>query len=351
MPIRINKEQAAVILRKAATLADKGKLHAGWMKKIEHLSQLCQEGVSKTHIAFLGTAILAKATDRNADLFAIKPEHAKSNHNSFSARTLCHSVLVPLAAELGFSLGVSGREPLNNQPYFRMTRLDDGTPVHTGGKAAFDYMVGLVRELQRLPNESSAKKALSAFIRVRRGYQIRYKDYEKGNEISPEELIGAIEEFVRGDSEGGKRAQAVVAGLLDTFAGEERVESGRINDPSRNYPGDVCIRSSSDPTIWEKAFEVRDKPVKMNDAQIFGKKCIDMGVREAALVMVSDQQKQLDGKELKSWAEGFGIGLTLFHGWSSFVEQVLFWSEQPEPVAATMACERIYGRLVRLKTS
>jgi hypothetical protein len=46
---------------------------------------------------------------------------------------LCHSVLVPLSAELGFSLGVTGREPLNNQPYFRMTRLDDGTPVHAGG--------------------------------------------------------------------------------------------------------------------------------------------------------------------------------------------------------------------------
>jgi hypothetical protein len=83
--------------------------------------------------------------------------------------------------------------------------------------------------------------------------------------------------------EGGRRAQAVVAEHLDVFAGPERVESGRINDPSRKYPGDVCVQSAYDPDVWEKAIEVRDKPVATADVQIFGKKCVDMGVREAAL--------------------------------------------------------------------
>ena len=54
---------------------------------------------------------------------------------------------MPVAAELGISLGVTGREPLNNQPYFRMTRLGDETPVHGRGRAAFDYMLELVGEL------------------------------------------------------------------------------------------------------------------------------------------------------------------------------------------------------------
>jgi hypothetical protein len=65
---------------------------------------------------------LPKSVNRKADLYAIKPTHAADNENAFSARTLCHSVIVPVAAELGISLGVTGREPLNNQPYFRMTR-------------------------------------------------------------------------------------------------------------------------------------------------------------------------------------------------------------------------------------
>jgi hypothetical protein len=106
-------------------------------QKVEHLSQLCeQKGASKTHIAFLGTAMLAKAVDQQADLFAVKPEHAQGNANAFSARSLAEKVLVPVAAEFGVSLGVTGREPLNNQPYFRMTRLDDGTPVRKGPNQA-----------------------------------------------------------------------------------------------------------------------------------------------------------------------------------------------------------------------
>ena len=112
--------------------------------------------------------------------------------------------------------------------------------------------------------------------------------------ISPEQLTAAIQTFVREDSEGGRRAQAVVAGLLDVFAGEVRVESGRINDPSRHYPGDVCIRAAKDPGSFRKAIEVRDKPVHLSGIQIFCKKCIDKGVLEAAVVMVSDRQQPID---------------------------------------------------------
>jgi SacI restriction endonuclease len=319
--------------------------------KVERLSQLCDQGVSKTHIAFLGTAMLAKATDNRVDLFAIKPEHAGDNPNAFSARTLCHSVLVPLAAKLGINLGVTGREPLNNQPYFRMTRLDDGTPVHAGGRAAFDYMVNLVRELQNLKSEEEAFDALRAFLVVRRNLQPRYVDFEDAGGITPEKLAAAIASLVIADSEGGKRAQAVVAGLLDVFAGPARVESGRINDPSRKYPGDVCVRSSKDPDAWEKAFEVRDKPVVVSDVQIFGKKCVDMGVRESAVVMVSDRQPLLSVPELTMWAAGFGLGLTLFKGWSAFIEQVLFWSALPKFVAAAEAVRFIHARLLAVEAS
>jgi hypothetical protein len=48
----------------------------------------------------------------------------------------------------------------------------------------------------------------------------------------------------------------------------------------------------------EKALEVRDKPVSAADVQIFGKKCIDLGVQEAALVMVAANQQTLDTNAL-----------------------------------------------------
>jgi hypothetical protein len=350
--MKIDKDRAKTMLRaQAAVASDDTSISAAWRVKVERLSHLCQEGVSKTHIAFLGTVMLAKALDRNADLYAIKPKLAQTNANAFSARTLCHSVLVPLAAELGIDLGVTGREPLNNQPYFRMRRLGDETPVHGGGRAAFDYMVGLVNELQNAPSEEAGIEGLRAFIAVRRTYLPRYAVSQGEILVTPAQLTEAIAAFVREDSEGGKRAQAVVAGLLDVFAGNGRVESGRINDPSRKYPGDVCIRSEESPDRFEKAIEVRDKPVSLSDIQIFGKKCISMGVREAAVVMVSERQQPIDLAALGAWASVFGIGLTLFAGWDNFVDQVLFWSELPKPNAAAKAVESIEARLLGVEAA
>ena len=349
--MKLDKARAAEIIREQAGRLAVDRGAPAWIVKVERLSQLCEEGVSKTHIAFLGTAMLAKALDLRADLFAIKPTHAKDNEHAFSARTLCHSVLVPLAAEFGIALGVTGREPLNNQPYFRMTRLDDGTPVHGGGRAAFDYMVGLVRELEAIKTEDGALGALRAFIGVRMGYQPRYGAREGAAQITPERLTAAIQEFVRADSEHGKRAQAIVAGLLDVFATPARVESGRINDPSRKYPGDVCVRSEADAEVWEKAFEVKDKPVTVSDVQIFGKKCVDMHVREAAIVMVNDRQSSLDAAQLAQWAAGFGLGLTLYRGWPEFVEQVLFWSALPKFIGANEAVVFIHQRLVAVEAA
>jgi hypothetical protein len=341
----IDAAQAERLVRAAAAPAPAEGLASAWTKKVERLSLLCEPPkASKTHIAFLATAILAKAVDANADLFAIKPEHDKGNPNAFSAPSLCHSVLVPLSAELGFSLGVGGREPLNNQPYFRMKRLDDGTPISTGGRDGFNYMLELVRELQQV-SSNKAREALQAFIAVRRQYIIQYADLPQGGMISPEGLTNAIAQFVTEDSEGGKRAQAVVAGLLDIVAGRDRVETGLINDPSRHYPGDVAIRNADVLTTWEKAIEVRDKPVSSSDVHIFARRCAEQRVNDAAIVMASDRQPVLDSQALAAWASGLGIGLTLFYGWRTFVDQALFWSALPKPLAALQAVDAIHERL------
>lgn len=349
--MKISDAIAMQVMREEATRPDTVPLNQDWVKKVETLSQLCeQKGGSRTHIAFLGTAMLAKATDARADLFAIKPEHAVGNENAFSARILSEKVIVPGAAEFGISIGVTGRQPLNNQPYFRMTRLDDGTPVSRGAKEGFDYMVDLVRQLDGMNREKDAREALRAFIAVRRKYITRYDEHQDGL-ISPDRLLAAIQSFVQQDSEGGRRAQAVVAGLMDVFAGSDLVESGRINDPSRKHPGDVCVRAADDPEIWEKAIEVRDKPVSESDVQIFGKKCLDMSVRDACLVMVAERQERLDVHALTQWANQFGIGVTLFHGWQEFVDQALFWASAPKPVAASKALATIHERLVGVEAS
>lgn len=351
MALKIERSAAEAVLRAEAAAAGRGDAaYDRWCERVRRLSVLCDEGGGATHIAFLGTSMLAKSVDRRADLAAIKPDHAPNNSRAYSARTLCHSVLVPLAAELGFSIGVTGREPLNNQPYFRMTHLGDGTPVHTGSKAAFDYMCGLVEELGALPTEVEARKALRAFIAVRRTYRVTYSAAGTAVSIAPGRLADAISTFVGQSSEGGKRAQAVVAGLMDVVAGSDRVESGRVNDPSRRHPGDVCVRALSGEG-WEKAIEVRDKPVSASDIRIFAQKCLSMGVRDAAVVAVAPGQARLEETALNAWAHEMGVGLTLFLSWRAFTDQALFWAPDSKPVAATRAGETIRQRLIGVEAS
>jgi len=110
--LKIDKEVAKALVRQQVERDD---APFKWIAKVNELSRLCEEGIAKTHLAFLATAMLAKGSDRRVDLFAIKPQHDKNIEGAFSVRALCHGVLVPLSAEIGFSLGVTGREPLNNQ--------------------------------------------------------------------------------------------------------------------------------------------------------------------------------------------------------------------------------------------
>ena len=171
MSITFDKDAARAAVRRAAKAAAADEYDVDWFEKVRRLSELCEKA-SRTHVAFLGTLILAKGLASDVDLRAIKPRHDPENRNAFSARSLCHNVLVPLALDLGFSLGVNGREPLNNQPYFRMRQLGDGTPVHANARSAFNYLLELVEDLQNVPAEQ-ARGALAAFIAERRLRRVR----------------------------------------------------------------------------------------------------------------------------------------------------------------------------------
>lgn len=349
----VSATSAAAVFRQAAdSIGRREAFDAQWADKVHHLSQLCAQGKAATHIAFLGASILAKATDETVDLFAIKPDHAPGNPRAYSARILCHSVLVPLASEYNVHIGVTGREPLNNQPYFRMTALGDGTPVHVKSRPAFDYMIGLIQELARA-NSQQAKDALRSFIAVRQQYWPRYATGTGNLSVDSETLAACIDSLVRENSENGARAQASAAGLLDVFAGDGRVVSGRINDPSRHYPGDVVVTNEGNngTVVIEKAIEVRDKPVSESDVRVFTGRCLTMGVREAAVLMVSPLQELLNDGSLKGNALSSGIGLTLFYGWPRFVEQVLFWASAPKVLATLEVVDRIEARLIAVEAS
>ena len=113
MAIQIDGERARQVLIRASTLAKSdGPVPEQWIQ----FTRMTSNPTWKTQIALLGTSLLARAVDVRANPFALKADALVDN--AYSARTLCHGVLVPFAWENGYDLGVTGREPLNNQPWF-----------------------------------------------------------------------------------------------------------------------------------------------------------------------------------------------------------------------------------------
>jgi hypothetical protein len=349
--LSLDYAEAERVLREEAAkaLTDPGPV--SWCEKIEKLSRLCIEGRARTHIAFLGTILLARSVDHRADVKWIKPTHSQGAPFAFSARTLSERVLVPVAAELGVHLGATAAQPLNNQPYFRMTFLGDGTPVLKRARPAFDFMLDLVRQIEAMADEKEAREALRAFVSVRKRDAPVYAAVGGGLAITREGLAAAIQTLVSENSEGGKRAQAAVAGLLDVTFGPDRVITDRINSPSRRYPGDVCVLTEAGGQEFDKAFEVKDKPAGVTEVQIFVRKCLEFGVRETAYVMVGAAQGALDEGALLDWAARSGLGLTIFRTWSSLVHQCLFWSPTASPDAAIEAAECIRERLIEIEAA
>lgn len=350
MAIRLDQDKAKHILVTEAAKAESAPVSEKWEQLVEELSQAC-EGSSKTHIAFLGTALLAKATDINVDPFSVKA--GAGTEGAYSARSFGHSTLVPLAPKLGIDLGVSGREPLNNQPYFRIKRataeemlslVKDARPVRVLQRA--------LRELEGVRDQSEALAALRAFIKVRRRYKPVYPTLEGvSSSVSVPMFVNSIRTLVEANSEGGRRAQAAVAALLDAVFGGVRVHTGRINDPDRHIPGDVAVSNSESEGVWDGVFEVRDKPVSEEDLLLFAHKAAQEGVPIAAVVAVATRQKPFAEEPAKAWARDRGVELTVFWGWEPLVSQVVLWSPHSEAETIRKAALALRDRLVEVEAS
>jgi SacI restriction endonuclease len=91
-----------------------------------------------------------------------------------ATRTLGKDVLATFAPQLGINLGVTGREPLNNQPYFQIERVSRNIPIHSNARPALDAVCDLLEIINQFKTAGEARAALRAFIRVRRGYNPTY---------------------------------------------------------------------------------------------------------------------------------------------------------------------------------
>lgn len=316
-----------------------------WAKVLRPALELA-ETTNRTFIAAIGTALLAKATDLEVDPRALKVKGGAAG--SYSARSLAKDVLAPEAMILGVDLGVYGREPLNNQPFFRYDFISPDMDVKANARPALLAMCEVLKRVAAAESSADAEAGLRAFLSLRLNSRGAPDFTDNAAPATPESLIERIEQFVLKDSEGGRRAQAVAIGLADLVFEPANVRSGRVNDPDRRIPGDVGVLDGS---RWARLIEVRDKPVMGHDVLFFARKVGRAGADRAVVLAVAANQQPLNAEDLSQMAARDGVVVVIHVGWSSYVRQMLVEASMNLPSACQMAYRLIYARLIELEAS
>ena len=250
MGLRVDKAVAAKLFAEALELAQSdSELPAEWL---EHTARLAES--SKTFTPMLGTALLAKATNRQVSAFALQESEG---HKGYSARTLAKDVLVPQCVMNRIDLRTGGAEPLNNSPFFREERVSERLTVNERDRPNLAALCEALAAADFLEGHN-ALEALAAFLRSRieLGERPAYVSPGRGV-LSAVDLADATHRFIDADPEGGRRGQAFVAACLDLVFAD--IRAGVINDPSVRVPGDVLVPDRSGQITLSA--EVKQKPV------------------------------------------------------------------------------------------
>lgn len=341
MPIRLDYDLARRRFAEAVDLArSDADLPLEWL---EHTRKIGQ-GPSKTFVAMLGTALLAKATDARVDPFSLK---VRDYPYTYSARALCKDVLVPASVRAGVSLGTTGREPLNNQPFFRHERVGPEMVVIGRARPYLDYLASCLGELEQMDGASSVV-ALAAFVRIRSQEAPGLLTLELGTRVlGLSGLVQAMAEFVSADPEGGRRGQAFVAAALDLVFPEVRTR--RVNDPSRRSPGDVVVVAAGTLTL---AAEVKQRPATETEILQFVERLSRDGVERGLVAALDPRQPPLPVSDLRALAwERHQVHLMIFEDPRDLLLAAFTWSSEPLGEALMRFPQLVASRLQELEVS
>jgi hypothetical protein len=329
----------------AAAVTPQLDLPRDWLEVTTRLGQ----ARSKTFVAMLGTALLARATSDEVDPLCLKDSATPSpGLKPYSARGLATNVLVPCSVRHGVHLGVTGREPLNNQPFYAEERVHKGLPTRPADRADLGVLVDALDLVARMPS-AEAQRALAAFVRIRREAAVAL---QPSIAVGPEartlpELIAITAEFVNGDAEGGRRGQAMVAAALDIAFDE--VMTGRVNDPSRRGPGDVRVYRKGDLRL---AVEVKQREASETDVLLFAQAIAEWRLAGGIFVALSDRQSRLNEDTIRRTAVGsYGVGIDILTGVAEVVSAVASWGLVSISDLLDWFPERMLKRLEELEVS
>ncbi len=309
-----------------------------WTQLTEHVFQMS----AKTITPALGTALLARATDARADPLSIKAHYGPA---TYSLRTLGHEVLVPAARQLGFSIRNTGREPLNNQPFFRYDHMS--TVDRVRNRSEYDrFVAGLTMIASADRNEALA--ALAAFLRVAISASKRLENYAVAEgALTVPRVIAAVESFLGEGVDRPRRTQALIAAAFDVT--HDDVRSRKINDPSRDYPGDVQAFDDDGPIL---AVEARAKSVRPTEVQSFVAACREAGIDRAFLIVIWPGHQALPAADLRSKAlRDADVLLTIIENVEDLLLNVFDWSDLPLPAALLTFTMSLLTRLKEIEAT
>lgn len=335
MSITVDVKLARTTFGKALVLVESGvALPQEWVERTRKLGK----GPNRTFIAMLGTALLSRATDPRVDPLVLKSgaEPTKS-FESYSARAVATAVLAPMAVEHNVDIGTRGREPLNNQPFFRYERVHRDMVVKGNAKESLSDLVDALERLRELKDDELLP-ALAAFIAVRRAAVRKPPRRIKvvTSAWSLREFIEAVSTFVTSWSEDGKRGQALVAAALDLAF--HRVRLGHVNDPGRSIPGDVYA-SGDDEHPDPLPVEVKQKIATKADVAGFAESVARVDVKRAMYVLLAPGQPALGVQKLsEEILKDSGVVVSVYESAQEFLRAAVTWSNlDPESFMAAFA--------------
>lgn len=304
MGITIDRRIAEEIFQRALRLArSDAHLPEAWIERTDRVSS----SGSKTLTPALGTALLAKATDRHIDAFSLRED---SGHKSYSARSLAKDVFVPCCKVAGIDIRTTGAEPLNNQPFLRATRISVDMNVRRGTEDDLAYLCKCLERADFLEDQT-ALEALAAFLRSRIKATGELEEVGiDGRPLAMSRLVESTSVFVDKYSEGGKVGQALVAAILDLVFRDVRTR--KINDPSRSWTGDVGAFVENKVTL---SVEVKQRAFTRSEVLQFIDRLGAEGLPRGLVAALAQGEAKLDVQQLAGLARSrFGIALDIVYG-------------------------------------
>jgi hypothetical protein len=283
MGIKLEAQALLLTLDDAVALARSAEeLPAVWVTRVERIGGL---GL-KTYVAALGGALIAKAADPRVDSLA---QDEAAGPRGYSLRKAAEFLAQQNNGR--YHLGAEGQWPLNNRPFLGgPARIDEFTKISGRARPAYEAFLDALRDLNRL-ERPEALAALAAFLRVRMAVQEAERDAVRTarrleSDVPLEDLVGIVDRFVRVAPEGGRRAQALAAAVLDCAFDD--VDLQPINSP---HPGDVRVLSDGRIVL---AVEAKQLPVGEAVASELSRDAAGLGADLALLLVIAEQHAPLD---------------------------------------------------------